>query len=67
MAFMTIPYIPLLICIIGLILFIAAPETKPRTFRIMSRIGEIAFFCGLLVLTWAMSGWGQVIVSNVRR
>lgn len=39
---MTINIIPLIVCIVGLLLYVFAPQAKAQ------RVGEIMFFSGLL-------------------
>lgn len=42
--------VPLLVAIVGLLMYVLASNAK------IAEIGRIAFFCGLLVLTFQLAG-----------
>lgn len=48
MATLTVPF---LVCVVGLLLYLIATPANPR----LARIGEIMFFCGLLVTLFGVS------------
>ncbi len=44
--------LPALVCLLGLLTFLLAKPTTPD----VKRVGEIMFFCGLLVTLYALVG-----------
>jgi Na+/phosphate symporter len=54
---MTIVIFPILICLIGLAMYVLLSNPKAQ------EIGRIMFFCGLLVMLWNAPNTGSIVIK----
>jgi len=53
---MTIILMPLVVCIVGLLMYVFMSNPKAQ------ELGRIMFFCGLLVVLWNAPHTGSIVV-----